>query len=283
MFKKLISVGILFLVISLISYSTFAGTTNSNISGPNITVNIGGNNSAFIDLQNLHILNNSSTPNTKIDMTWGNLIVGNTQTQQITTLTLDANTNGINGLDTGSLQNNQYYYLFAIYNGSSVSSLLSLSNTSPIMPSGYVSARLVSSFFTDGSAHFYGQEQQDRNVRYLVSDGTFRALSGGTATSATVVSLAAYGIPPICIRVDLNISAQWSSVSGFSSNQIYLAKHGSPSTIVLSVSSWGAGNSVQSSVPLSNFLTDNNQQIDYNVNGSPTTANIDVLGYYLPI
>ena len=54
-------------------------------------------------------------------------------------VTGSTNTSGVNGLDTGSLAANTWYYLFLIYNPttSTVASLYSLSATAPTLPTGY--------------------------------------------------------------------------------------------------------------------------------------------------
>lgn len=66
-------------------------------------------------------------------------------------LTADITASGANGLDTGS-EGNNWYYLWVIYNPSTdtTASLLSLSSTSPTMPSGYTHKALVGSVRNDG-------------------------------------------------------------------------------------------------------------------------------------
>lgn len=52
-------------------------------------------------------------------------------------LTINTTTSGVNGLDTGSIANDTWYAVWLIYNGTTVSGLLSLSGTSPTLPAGY--------------------------------------------------------------------------------------------------------------------------------------------------
>ncbi|MGN5064546.1 phage tail protein [Aeromonas sp. 6P] len=52
-------------------------------------------------------------------------------------VTAEASASGINGLDTGALAAGTWYSVWVIYNGTELSSLLSLSATSPTMPDGY--------------------------------------------------------------------------------------------------------------------------------------------------
>lgn len=52
---------------------------------------------------------------------------------QSTTVTIDATTTGANGLDTGALAVSTWYYFYLIYNGTTVSGLLSTSSSAPTM------------------------------------------------------------------------------------------------------------------------------------------------------
>lgn len=74
-----------------------------------------------------------------------------------TALTINAATNGVLGLDTGSLGASTFYYVFVIGDSSGFnqpSGMISASATAPLMPYGYDSFRLVDVKVTDGSSHF---------------------------------------------------------------------------------------------------------------------------------
>jgi hypothetical protein len=62
------------------------------------------------------------------------------------------------GLDSGTVANSTWYYIWLIKNLSSgtVDALFSTSSSSPTMPSGYSLKRLVGAVLTDGSANIYG-------------------------------------------------------------------------------------------------------------------------------
>ena len=49
-------------------------------------------------------------------------------------LTVDITVSGVNGLDTGSEAASTWYYIWVIYNGTTVAGLLSTSATAPTMP-----------------------------------------------------------------------------------------------------------------------------------------------------
>jgi hypothetical protein len=63
------------------------------------------------------------------------------------------NNNG--GLDTGSLANNTPYYIYAIYNPTTLVSdvLATATFNSPTLPSGFTKKKLIGDFFTNGSAN----------------------------------------------------------------------------------------------------------------------------------
>lgn len=60
---------------------------------------------------------------------------------------------GANGLDTGSLASSSIYYVYLIDNGSAPAALMSLSSTSPTLPTGYTFSCRLSADFTDSSTH----------------------------------------------------------------------------------------------------------------------------------
>lgn len=278
-FKKFIGLLVVcFIINTMFVYTLFGADTN-------VVVNI---NSTFIDLQNLYVRYNSTTPNTKIDISWNNLIVGTTQTQQTSILTLDATTIGVNGLDTGSLANNTWYYLYAIHNGNTVASLLSISSTNPTMPSGYTNKRLISSFLTNNSAYFYKQVQFGDFVYYIVDGGTFRVISNGTASTFTTLSLGSYGVPPITQKVKVSIQVNPIHNTAGVYFPIGIRPTGSGLTYgygPVATISQVANIQVFGSCEI-NVFTNNNQQIDYKFFTSPSSGggfNLDVLGYYLSL
>jgi len=130
----------------------------------------------FCQNQGLVIKNDSTTPNTKIDI--------NSSFSQIVTslnvgidrsgisLVLNALTNGANGLDTGSLAASTWYYVWLIDNGSTTASLLSLSSTSPTLPSGYIYSCRVGAVLTSSSTQFFRTLQKGNRVQYVTTSGS---------------------------------------------------------------------------------------------------------------
>lgn len=106
-------------------------------------------------LAGLGLANNTTTPNTKLDVAAGVCADStNAQMLSVTASTIDCGTAGANGLDAGSLANNTWYHVFAIGRTDGTTALLaSTSLGSPMMPAGYGIRRRIGSFKTDGSAH----------------------------------------------------------------------------------------------------------------------------------
>lgn len=125
--------------------------------------------------QGLTIKNNAATPNTKIDVAAGLVFLSSASASAFfssVAVTINAATTGANALDTGSLANNQEYYVYLISDGTNVAGLLSLSATSPAMPAGYTMAQRFGAFKTDGSANFYRITQSGRTAQYVVTPTT---------------------------------------------------------------------------------------------------------------
>ena len=82
-------------------------------------------------------------------------------------VTIATTTSGANGLDTGSAAANNWYAVYAIYNGSSVAGLLSLSANTPTMPSGYTYYERLW-WVRYGASGLLGTLQLGRKVQYVV-------------------------------------------------------------------------------------------------------------------
>ena len=105
-------------------------------------------------IYNLKVLNNSGTPNTKIDIkggprgtTWQAILEDASSPPNTlkvissSTLTINTAGTGANGIDTGSQASSTWYYIWVISDGTTTAAMVSTSSTSPTMPSGYVSTR----------------------------------------------------------------------------------------------------------------------------------------------
>lgn len=96
------------------------------------------------------------------------------QTVYAGNLTLNSAASGANGLDTGTVEGNTWYYVWVIWNGSTTAALLSLSSTAPTMPGGYTHKARVGAVRTDGTANKYPFPiiQYGRRVQYAIATGS---------------------------------------------------------------------------------------------------------------
>jgi hypothetical protein len=160
----------------------------------------------------LVITNNSGTPTTQLDIDADTAILLNsTNNPAIVTsinLTINAATTGANGLDTGSLGNNTWYYAYIIYNGTTTAGLLSTSATSPTLPSGYTFSYRVGAIRTGGSATFTRVWQVGNRAQYVVVSGSttpnmplMASGSSGNISTPTWTALAVGSYVPPSARV----------------------------------------------------------------------------------
>ncbi len=111
-------------------------------------------------------------------------------------LFVDSTINGANGLDSGTIQPSTQYAVYLIgdsrqYNN--VAAVLSLpSNTSPTLPRGYDSYRLLGFLGTNGSALFQylnSEPQNIANIQTYFNNPPINVLSAGNATTFTGINL----------------------------------------------------------------------------------------------
>jgi len=185
--------------------------------------------------------------------------------------TLNTATTGAGGLDTGSMANSKWYYVYAIYNPNTGTQniLCTISGSGAAvygganMPSGYTSSALIGVFRTNGSAQIATFNQSGRTVSFP----NINALVGGAAVSYTSVDLSGGIVPP---------NAKFVTSGNFgtsSANVIYLAGDASGTGRIIVSSSTGSMSASLSPVPILN----GSQILYYYV--SSGTGNFDVSGY----
>lgn len=115
--------------------------------------------------------------------------------------TIDAATNGANGLDSGSLANSTFYAVHVIgdstgYNDAAA--LLSTSATAPSLPAGYDMFRRVGYVLTSGAAAILDFTQRgngnNRDMYYAAAIAT--NITAGASTTFAAVTASA-GAPPL--------------------------------------------------------------------------------------
>lgn len=121
--------------------------------------------------KNLIVKNNVSNPAYQVDIIADYLVLESSDSalRYLSSIseTVSIAVSGAGGLDAGSEAASTWYYLWIIYNNTTLdtSSLLSLSSTSPTMPSGYDFKILVGAIYNDGSSNFLTFYQRNNRVR----------------------------------------------------------------------------------------------------------------------
>lgn len=174
----------------------------------------------------LVIQNNSGTPNTQIDITASYAVMVNTSNLPFTatsvSVTINANTTGANGIDTGALGASTAYFIWLISDGTTTAGLLSLSATAPTMPSGYTYKVRVGATFTGGSSTLLRIIQKGNRGQYKVTTGSttpslptlFTGAQGTFATDSSIVyaSVSVVGkVPSTATSIGLTITPQYNS------------------------------------------------------------------------
>ena len=147
--------------------------------------------------RNLVARNNAGTPNTKVDYAADEVVVksgaGVALLMSAWSGTVDCATVGADGVDAGALGNNQWWYLWAIGDGTNKKGLLSQSSTAPTMPGGYTYKALLGVARTNGSAQIISYNQFGRDIE-MTEQVVFTGQTGQTSYGSQ--SLSAF-VPPI--------------------------------------------------------------------------------------
>jgi len=140
-------------------------------------------------------------------------------------LTLGTGTSGANGLDTGAMANNTWYSVWAIYNGSTWSCLISTNATAPTMPGGYTYKVRLGWMRTAAAADLMRTLQYGRRAQYVVTSATNTAnlpimASGAAGTPSTPT----FSSISVSTYVPTTATVVWASLSaGISSGTAIIA------------------------------------------------------------
>jgi hypothetical protein len=140
---------------------------------------------------------NATNPNYQIDILTGVCRSDDDTTDFATssTITVDITASGANGLDTGSEAAWTWYHIYVIYNPTTetYAGLLSISSSSPTMPSGYTKKRRVGCVINNGSSNFkqyranYHVGREVYHAYDNIDEDDVQLLSAAGATSWTDV------------------------------------------------------------------------------------------------
>ena len=208
-----------------------------------------------------------------VSVTADEIVVSNISNTYVTlrsvSLTIAGTTTGANALDTGTIAASTWYSVWVIYNGTTTAGLISLSSSSPTLPSGYTYAARVGWIRTDGTANKYplAFKQYGRKVRYTPISGSNLTYFPTMASAVAGTALAAG-------------SVTWSSAIGttsfFPSTAAFITAIAiNAGYVALSDSTLYVGIYGSSAVP---FAGSSNNTGDRCIGEFPYTANLYVAG-----
>ena len=187
-------------------------------------------------------------------------------------LTILTDTNGANGLDTGSLGNATWYYAYVIYNPltATKAGLASLSSTAPTMPTGYTEKRYVCSFRTDGTADII--DFHTNGGKWVYYDDNYQS-HNGSSSSFTAVDASGLMPPSSTLFYGYGRSSDASSVADMS---LRATGDTDRQSIVL-----GEASGATTSGDYSCFVqpTNSSQSYDYKIGADDTNGIVWITGY----
>lgn len=194
----------------------FLSSLNSGAGGFQIISSLPASAATPVSLgsaRDLYIVNNSGTPNTKIDITAtaATLVTSGGTPIFIASpsVTIDLTTTGANGMDVGSRPTSGWVYLYLISNGSVTAGLASATSPTsggPTYPSGYIYSYFAGAMYCDGSQNLKRIKQYGNRAWYSLVASTNTAIppnivngAGGTfsTTSPTLTTASVTGVVPL--------------------------------------------------------------------------------------
>lgn len=236
---------------------------------------------SYVSANVLQISAGSCIDNTSVDQ----MVLSSSQNVTITS-------SGVNGLDTGSVTNNTWYYIWLIKKSSdgTVSGLISLSDTSPTMPSGYDRKRLLGAAKYGTATFLIFHQETTGNLREFIYDAKQNVLSSGAATANTWTDVNCSAFVPTSIFSRwalLNLQTYINTAPGSSSTSLRasIRKNGSSSTNgSLSTFFRGTTSQVNGDSGIVGWVpTDSSGIVEYLRNTSDSLVFIDVVGYRMEV
>lgn len=134
-------------------------------------------------------ITNGGTPDTQVAITADQVMLqnnaGGAAKVSTVSVTISMVASGANGLDSGSVAQATWYYLYVIYNGSTIAGLASTSSTSPTLPAGYTYFARVGAISTGASSTNLTRILQFGNRAQYVVTATTQTPNLPVAATAT--------------------------------------------------------------------------------------------------
>lgn len=175
-------------------------------------------------------------------------------------LTCTITTSGANGLDTGSEASSTWYSAWVIYNGSTgtTASLMSISATSPTLPSGYTYKRRVGWVRNDASSNLWRtlQKNQKATIQIGSNPTSLPVVASGSAGSFSTTN-PTWATPSVS-----NVTPSTASVISITVGGNYQALAQSKAMVAPSNSYGGSNNSSGNLPYVTQTLDDNVTYVD---------------------
>jgi hypothetical protein len=231
----------------------------------------------------LRISNNSTTPNTKLDIASGSILdsTGVYQLINDASITINAATNGLNGLDTGTFAASKVYAVYLVADPvtqQDIGAVISLASSAvPLLPFGYSAYAKVGYIVSDASVHFllgYWTAGNDSRRSFVFDAPQATAVTAGNATSYTAVSLLAW-VPPV---EDTPVSIAYAFTPGAASRVLNITP-GNATGNALTVTGQVTSVVVSANASIFARVTTAVPEVDYKVTNSGDAVAINVAGY----
>lgn len=236
----------------------------------------------FDYVNGLGLSNNATTPNTKLDVAAGSTIDSTLEFQVSTsaTITIDAATNGLNGLDTGTFAASTVYAVFLVWDpvtANTPGAMISTSYTAPLLPFGYSAFKLIGYATTDASVHFlkgYWTAGGISRRVFMYDAPQATAITAGAATSYTAIDLTT--LVPLIDNQPVWINSAFTPNAA--SDTLKLQPQGATGDAVI-ITAQVASVVVTTQSYLLSKIASSKPEIAYKVSAGTDAAAINVAGY----
>lgn len=189
-------------------------------------------------------------------------------------LTVDITASDDDGLDTGTEASDTWYSIWVVTNddGSSISSLLSVSTTTPTLPSGKTKKRRVGWTRNNASSNLFDFIQYGENYMYRERGVDLRTLSIGNATTFTDVDCSSF--VPSTVRLSfINYRLINNEVSNKGCSIRENGNTSSGTTMAFASASTIDNNAAYTTL-------DSSQILEYLVGSVNVLLNIEIMGWF---
>lgn len=214
------------------AYDTPVSATQLNLTSLVTESQLGRTVTSFVNLRSSATGLSALVPITADEIT---LKTATTQYRTFTNISVSINTAivGLNGLDTGTLAASTWYSTWVISDGTNVAGLISLSVTSPTLPTGYTYKARTGWARTDSTAKFpLSFIQFGRSIRYRIAAGSnvtslplmVSGLQGNPASATPTLVTVAIGnfVPTTASKINLTLAGYCANSSAIAAqNNLY--------------------------------------------------------------